>query len=107
MNEKGSKFDQNKPQISLIPSVAILGIAKALTYGSKKYKETHNFKGGIKQTRLIDATLRHILAWNNNEDYDPESGLPHLYHAAASLCMLLWMIENRPDLDDRWKGSVD
>lgn len=101
----GTKFDSGKPRISLIPVEAILGIGKALTYGAKKYQPDHNFRNGIQQTRIADAAFRHLLAWVNGEDKDPESGLPHLYHAGASIAMLIWMTENRKDLDDRWKPN--
>lgn len=100
---EGIKHDQGKPSISLIPSEAIEDIAKALTYGAKKYG-VYQFRKGLAHTRLIDAAQRHILAHLKGEDIDSESGNTHISHAAASLCMLLFMMHHRPDLDDRWKG---
>jgi len=97
----GMKFDNNKPRISLIPREALEGMAKALTFGSVKYS-AHNFKNGLLYSRLADATLRHILAWVDNETNDPESGLSHLDHALASLSMLKYMEVNKPEMDDRY-----
>lgn len=99
----GSKLDGGKEPITLVPAEAILGMAKAMQYGAKKYG-SHNFKGGIAHSRLVDACFRHLLALVRGEDTDIESGLPHTYHAAASIGMLIWMQENRADLDDRWQA---
>lgn len=100
----GTKQDNNKPQVSLIPSEAIIEMAKAFTYGAQKYS-AHNFKLGIKYSRLIDAALRHLLAFNSGEDIDSESNNNHLGHALASMAMLTYMYHNRTDLDDRYKET--
>jgi hypothetical protein len=70
-------------------------------YGAGKYGR-FNFKKGIEHTRLADACLRHLTAYLDGEDLDPESGVSHLGHALASLAMLSYMAANRPDLDDRY-----
>lgn len=102
MSEQGTKYDQGKPRITLVPVEAIKQCAAALGFGANKYGD-HNFRGGIKHTRVADAAFRHLLAWTNGEDKDPESGLPHLAHAIASVAMLIWQQENKPELDDRYK----
>ena len=103
---KGNKFDQGKVKQSLIPVEAIEGTARALGYGEGKYG-THNFRNGIQYTRLTDATSRHVNAFIKNIDLDDESGLHHIDHALANLAMLKFMIENRPEMDDRWKDQKD
>jgi len=100
----GLKFDGNKPKISLIPTEAITEMAIAFTYGANKYA-ADNFKNGVAYRRLLDAALRHILAISNNEDEDSESGNTHIGHALASLAMLAYMMKNRPEFDDRYKGG--
>lgn len=100
-NNVGTKNDQGKPRISLIPKAAILGAARGLTYGEKKYG-THNFRNGLSFSRLADATMRHLTSWLEGENNDPESSLSHLDHAIASLAMLKFMEEHRADMDDRW-----
>lgn len=74
----------------------------ALTYGMKKYGK-YNFRKGIEFTALADACMRHLTAWLEGEDNDPESGLSHIDHALASLAMLKDMITRKPDMDDRYK----
>jgi hypothetical protein len=98
----GTKNDQGKPSISLIPKEAIWGMAQALTFGASKYGR-HNFREGIEYSRLADATYRHLSAYMDGEDNDPESGHSHLSHALASLAMLSFMDENRPEMDDRYR----
>lgn len=63
----------------------------------------HNWRGGIAYSRLISAAYRHLGAINRGEDIDPESGLPHVYHLACNVMFLSWMMENKPELDDRFK----
>jgi len=99
---KGLKFDQGKPAVALVPVEAILGAARGLTYGKNKYG-ADNFRAGIEYRRLVSSLMRHLLAWMNNEDIDEESQLHHIDLVLSNASMLRWMIENRPDLDDRWK----
>lgn len=102
MTATGKKNDSDKPNLALVPKEAYWGMANALTYGAKKYG-SDNFKGGIAYRRLAAACLRHLTAFLDGEDIDVESGNPHLDHALASLGMLKYMVENRPDMDDRYK----
>lgn len=102
VGEGGTKKDQGKPRICLIPVEAITGCAEALMFGADKYGD-YNYRGGIKHTRILDAILRHLTSHLRGEDFDKESNLKHLSHSIAGLAMLIWMVENRPDLDDRYK----
>lgn len=96
----GRKDDQDKPPMSLLDRFALEQIAKVLQFGAKKYAK-HNWRKGLEFSRLLDAALRHILAFADGEDNDPESGLSHIAHAGCCIMFLLWMQKNRPDLDDR------
>jgi hypothetical protein len=98
------KFDHGKPQVNLIPSVALIEMGKVLAFGAQKY-DRGNWAKGLATSRYYDAATRHLLAWNAGEDTDPESGLSHLAHAAVNLCFMLWNTTFRKDLDDRWQPS--
>lgn len=103
--KKGAKNDNNyleKPPLDLVTLEFLEETAKALGFGAEKYGR-HNFKGGIEHSRLLAACLRHVNQYNAGQDNDPESGLSHLAHAAASLNMLVWMVKNKPELDNRYK----
>lgn len=85
---QGIKHDAGKPPISLVPSQAVTDIAKVLQFGAQKY-DAHNWRKGIQYSRVLDAAFRHLLAFSNHEDTDPESGLPHLAHAGCCIAFLL------------------
>ena len=87
--------------MSLIPKSAMEGAARALGYGAQKYND-YNYRKGLKHRRVADALLRHLMSWLENEDLDPESGLSHIDHVLANACLLSWLIENKPELNDRW-----
>jgi hypothetical protein len=99
----GLKYDSEKPPVDLVPSAAILEIAKVLEFGSKKYAKW-NWAKGINYTRLLAAAMRHILAYKEGEDKDAESNLSHIAHACCCLSFLL-SFESRGlvHLDDRPK----
>lgn len=103
--EKGTKYDGEKPMLALVPPRAFEEIGKAMTYGAKKYGQ-HNYLGGISYIRLLSALLRHTMAFIRGEDNDSESGLSHLAHAGASVCMLIETVAMHPDLDDRFKSQA-
>jgi hypothetical protein len=96
----GIKHDADKPRIDLVPPSGIIEAAKVFTYGAEIYGE-HNWKRGIAFSRLYAALQRHMLAWWGGEDDDQESGLPHLSHALANLCMIIDLREKLPECDDR------
>lgn len=96
----GTKHDQGKIPLSLLPKEGLEYEAKAFDYGVKKYGKG-NFRGGMEWSRLIDASLRHLIAFNNKEDLDKESGLHHLAHLKANVAMLIYYVENKVGKDDR------
>lgn len=101
---KGVKYDQSKEPLSLLSRVWLLGVARVMAFGAKKYA-AHNWRGGIERSRLVSAALRHILAYNEGEDVDPETGLSHLDHASCCLMFARELHETRPDTDDRYTLS--
>jgi hypothetical protein len=95
------KYDDNKPPLALLSGIALEELGRVLAHGAEKYEED-NWRKGFEWRRLISASLRHILAFNDGEDKDPESGLSHVAHA---MCMLMFLLEHETthrDLDDRY-----
>lgn len=106
---QGTKHDQDKLPLELLPIEPIEEIAEVLKFGAVKY-EAWNWTKGFLWMRLYGATLRHLFAWARGEDNDPESGKSHLAHAGCMLLFLLWHTRHRPDLDNRpssQKRSLD
>jgi hypothetical protein len=83
---KGIKYDQEKPDWSLIDLEIIQRVASVLTMGAKKYSR-HNYDK-VEPYRYLAATLRHITLWQQGEIFDSESGEHHLAHAIADLHIL-------------------
>lgn len=100
--KKDAIGDDEKPRLSLIPRVALWAMGKALSYGEKHYG-SHNFRGGIKVTYLLDAALRHIMQYLDGEDFDEKSKCHHLGSAMANLAMALQVVQDNKELDDRFK----
>jgi hypothetical protein len=96
------KNDNGKPRMTLIPVEFLVGLGRALTFGSKEYGD-HNFRKGLSLTRLLDAAERHMKMEIVGVEKDSKSGLPHWTHAAASLAMYAFCKKWFPELDDRFK----
>ena len=99
------KFDDDKLPVNLLSSEALLQTAAVLKFGADKYSE-HNWRAGFAWSRPLAAAMRHIMAFNDGEDKDPESGLSHLAHAACCIMFLLEFEKTHPELDDRYKVDV-
>ena len=98
----GIKYDQEKPDISLLSATAIFKISEVMTYGKKKYA-AHNWRNGLSYSRLLSAALRHVFAYIGGESNDPETNISHLAHACCCLMMVLEFESTKPELDDRYK----
>lgn len=100
----GKKFDQEKPLMSLLPFEALREVAEILTFGAVKYGH-HNWRLGMKWSRIQDAMLRHYEAFARGEDFDPESGKLHTAHLACNaLFLLTYQLLNIGE-DDRWNSK--
>jgi len=97
----GVKHDQGKPPMSMINREALVQEAYVMAFGRKKY-DRDNWRGGMDWTRLVDAAMRHITAWSEGEDNDPETGITHLAHARCCLAFLIWYQEYDKGRDDRF-----
>lgn len=103
MKTEAMKFDQDKLPLNLLSTEAMNQTAAVLKFGAQKYAE-HNWRGGFKWSRPLAAAMRHLTAFNDGEDKDPESGLSHLAHAACCIMFLLEFEKTHPELDDRYKS---
>ena len=78
----------NKVSYSVLPATVLAEAALALTEGALKYGK-HNYRGvGVRGSVYYDASLRHLTAWWEGEDIDPESKLSHITKAIAGLMVL-------------------
>jgi len=103
--DSGTKHDDGKTELGLLPFAPIEEVAKVLGYGAKKYQK-YNYKGGFEYTRLIGAALRHLFAFARGQDKDPETGLSHVAHAVCNLLFLLDQQIASTGTDDRFKETL-
>jgi len=104
VHHEGLKFDNNKPQLDLVPSSLIDAVGDILTMGAKKYT-AQNWRKGLKYTRVIAALMRHLNAWREGDSIDKESGKSHMWHVACNVAFLIEFEANPEkykDFDDRW-----
>jgi hypothetical protein len=86
---QGVKYDNGKPQWSLLPFKALGQVVEVLTYGAKKYAPDNWKKVPDARRRYIDAGFRHLTAYASGETNDPETGKHHLAHA---ICCMLYLV---------------
>lgn len=78
-------------------ALGCLGFLDGLTkYGRSNFREA-----GIKASIYIDACKRHLDAWFEGEESDPDSGLPHLAHALACIAIIVDTRAHGLMIDDR------
>ena len=95
------KYDSGKPRYELTDPLAIEGLVRVLDFGAVKYG-VDNWRSGFNYSRIISSLERHLAALKRGEDFDAESGLPHIDHVGANWMFLSFFMKTRPDLDDRW-----
>ena len=89
-NMEGIKYDDSKPDYSLIPPRALNDLVKVLTFGAKKYDRDNWKKVENAEQRYFAAAQRHLWAVLRGETHDPESGEHHYAHA---LCCIMYLLE--------------
>ena len=95
------KYDQGKPDFTLIPIEAMEMMAEGFAYGARKYTRSNYRLSSLHWTRLSAACLRHIYQWLFVSTLDEESGCNHISLALCSLAMLAFQIKRHPEADDR------
>ena len=98
-----AKDHQGKARLDLVPPELLFGVGEALADGCRERYEPRNWEKGTKWSKYFAAQQRHMWAWWGGEDNDPESGLPHLWHAACCTAFLVAYAKRGVGVDDRPK----
>lgn len=91
----------DKLPFHLCPTTFVAGISMSMLEGCLKYGRSNFRAVGVKASIYYDACLRHLIAWFEGEDIDPESGIHHLYKAGACLAVIADAMETGKLNDDR------
>lgn len=97
---EGTKYDSGKLPWELYAWDAAEGTVDILAYGAQKYAR-RNWELGMDWSRVYGALMRHMVAWWQGEDNDPETGKSHLDHAAACIMFLQAYSKRGAGTDDR------
>lgn len=80
---------QGRVSLGLFPDTAVLAGCMAMHEGREKYGQYNYRAVGVRASVYHEALRRHVAAWWNGEDIDPDSGLPHIWKALACLAVLI------------------
>jgi hypothetical protein len=126
--EYGLRYNENKPQWSLVDFDSLESMVKVLEYGAHKYsifeddngkqykgseitKEQackltqiysgkDNWKNGMPVSKIMESLLRHAFALLRGEFADEESGQEHIGHLMCNAMFVSYMLKNKPELND-------
>lgn len=91
----------DKLPLHLWPNTATALGCLAFLEGALKYGRSNFRAVGVQASIYYDALRRHIDAWFEGEDIDPDSGIPHLGKALACLAIIVDAIGAGKLNDDR------
>lgn len=99
---EGTKKDEGKIRLDLVPPELLFAVGDILTFGASKYSE-RNWEKGMKWGRVYGALMRHMWKWWKGENTDEETGKSHLWHAGCCIAFLIAYEERKIGEDDRFK----
>jgi len=98
----------------LVPANVLGELALVFLEGARKYRAYNWRVAGVRASVYLDALDRHLKAWINGEDIDPDSGLSHLTKAMACLFILRdsmmvnnWVDDRPPKIKDGWVQELN
>lgn len=103
-----------KVPFSTVPGQVMAETGLAMMEGALKYGR-HNYRvAGVRASVYHDAALRHLIAFWEGQDIDPDSGLSHLVKAIACCAVLRdsqlrgnWVDDRPPKTPGDWVGELN
>ena len=77
------KVPMNHVPVRVMMELGLAMLEGALKYGSHNYRAA-----GVRASVYYDAFMRHMGAWWEGEDTDPDSGISHIIKAMTCLMVL-------------------
>ena len=110
----GLRFNGGKLRYDLIHPKALDDMVKVLTYGAEKYTVlddggniindgANNWRNGLSWKSVLASLKRHIAAFELADDFDTDTKMYHIAHAAANVHFLNAFYYDFPQGDDRVK----
>ncbi len=93
----------NNVRYDLMPALCVNeAYGRVAEFGAKKYAP-RNWEKGIPQSQIATSLQRHLWAYMEGQDNDPESGLSHLDHLLWNAVAMVFN-EYHNIQDDRYKN---
>ncbi len=103
-----TQYGLAKPSLTYVPPVGLFEVGRVMEIGAAKYGPMNWRKDPVSFSTYVNGALRHLLAAWDGEDFDRETKLRHLAHAAANLLILIDAEAQGTLFDDRPKaGTLD
>jgi len=90
-----------KVPMSGIPAPVLMEMGLVKLHGDLKYGRYNWREIGVRTSVYYDAAMRHLMAFWEGEDNDPDSGINHLSHAMCGLIVLRDAMRLGEMVDDR------
>lgn len=106
MESRKNDFKDGKLRWELLPLSLIKEVVKVYHFGASKYQPNtwQQLENGYERYKA--AFFRHLVAYEEGETHDPESGLHHLAHMAWNgLAMLYFGMRKEVNRDERERIS--
>lgn len=107
---RGLRYNEGKPQWSLVHFDSLEPLVRVLEYGKEKYttKDENgniisgrdNWKKGMPLSEVLESAFRHLIRMMNGEWIDDESGLPHIGHFLANGMFASYIMKYKPEFID-------
>lgn len=88
-NNPKTVYGNKKAPIHLFPPVALVRSAEVFRLGAQKYGPYNWREAAVSSTVYYSAAMRHLMQWFDGEEYDEESGQPHLAHVMCCMAILM------------------
>jgi len=98
--DRALHYSGGKSGVDQIPPEILLELGSIYTYGERKYARS-NWKKGNNWSEFYGSALRHLFAFWSGEEFDPESGKPHLAHALWNITTLRYFQRHELGTDNR------
>ena len=82
-SEKAARFNEGKPQWSLIHFKSLEPMIRVLEFGTLKYAP-RNWQKSMPLDKILESMQRHLAALFDGEEVDSESGISHMGHIQAN-----------------------
>jgi len=100
----GGQKGQKLARFDLIPWDALWEVAELYGKGALKYDD-RNWEKGYEWSLSLGALGRHLALFMSGEDFDPETGSPHMAAVAFHALAILRFMKEHPEFDDRGKPN--